>query len=137
MLQVLFALLVVLAAIAAIAWLFRRFPLGQNAMGGAVRVVGGVALGPRERLVLVEVGETWLLVTSAYHMPRSMGIFRAQDMNPVAFPVDYRTIGTAEDWKPPADGSLAIRHFETAVREWIGLLAYRLTGKSDALFPAP
>jgi flagellar protein FliO/FliZ len=62
MLQVLFALLVVLAAIAAIAWLFRRFPLGQNAMGGAVRVVGGVALGPRERLVLVEVGETWLLL---------------------------------------------------------------------------
>jgi flagellar protein FliO/FliZ len=62
MMQVLFGLLVVLAAIAAIAWLLRRFPLGQNAMGGAVRVVGGVALGPRERLVLVEVGETWLLV---------------------------------------------------------------------------
>jgi uncharacterized SAM-binding protein YcdF (DUF218 family) len=90
-----------------------------------------------KKLVDPKPGETWLLVTSAYHMPRSIGIFRAQGMNPVAFPVDYRTFGNAEDCKPPADGSLAIRNFETAVREWIGLLAYRLTGKSDALFPAP
>jgi uncharacterized SAM-binding protein YcdF (DUF218 family) len=90
-----------------------------------------------KKLVDPKPGETWLLVTSAYHMPRSIGIFRAQGMNPVAFPVDYRTFGNAEDWKPPADGSLAIRNFETAVREWIGLLAYRLTGKSDALLPAP
>lgn len=62
MLQVLFGLLVVLAVVAATAWLLRRFSLGQHAMGGAVRVVGGVALGPRERMVLVEIGETWLVL---------------------------------------------------------------------------
>lgn len=62
MFQVLFGLLLVLAAVAAAAWLLRRYAMGQNVMGGAVRVVGGVALGQRERLVLVEVGETWLLL---------------------------------------------------------------------------
>lgn len=77
MFQVLFGLLLVLAAVAATAWLLRRFSLGQNVMGNAVRVVGGVPLGPRERLVLVEVGETWLLlgvapgqVNALHTMPR-------------------------------------------------------------------
>lgn len=77
MFQVLFGLLLVLAAVAATAWLLRRFSQGRNVMGGAVRVVGGVALGPRERLVLVEVGETWLLlgvapgqVNALHTMPR-------------------------------------------------------------------
>ena len=60
--QVLLGLLIVLAAIAGTVWLLKRFPVGQQAVGGAVRVVGGVALGPRERLVLVEIGETWLLL---------------------------------------------------------------------------
>ncbi len=77
LLQALFGLLVVLALIAALAWLFRRLPLGAGAMGGAVRVLGGVALGTRERLVLVEVGETWLVlgvapgqVNTLHTMPR-------------------------------------------------------------------
>lgn len=77
MFQVLFGLMLVLAAVAAAAWLLRRYSLGQNVMGGAVRVVGGVALGQRERLVVVEVGETWLLlgvapgqVTALHTIPR-------------------------------------------------------------------
>lgn len=77
LLQALFGLLVVLAFIAALAWLFRRLPMGTGAMGGAVRVLGGVALGTRERLVLVEVGETWLVlgvapgrVNTLHTMPR-------------------------------------------------------------------
>ena len=60
--QVLFALLVVLAAIVAMAWLLKRFGPNQLGAGGAMKVLGGVAVGPRERLVLVEVGETWLIV---------------------------------------------------------------------------
>ncbi|MCL6555254.1 MAG: flagellar biosynthetic protein FliO [Burkholderiales bacterium] len=76
-LQMLIALAVVVAAILGTAWLLRRFgptPLGA---GGAMRVLGGVAVGPRERLLLVEIGETWLVVgvapgrVSAVHaMPR-------------------------------------------------------------------
>ena len=66
LLQVVVALGVVLAAIAGAAWLMRR---ALPAMGGSsvVRVVGGAMVGPRERVVVVEVGETWLVlgVTSA------------------------------------------------------------------------
>lgn len=90
-----------------------------------------------KKMINPQKGETWLLVTSAFHMPRAMGIFRALDMNPVAFPVDYRTYGNSDDFRPPSDGTLALRHFEVAAREWIGLVAYRLTGKTDALLPSP
>ncbi len=88
-----------------------------------------------QKLVHPGAGERWLLVTSAWHMPRAMGIFRALGMNPVAFPVDFRTFGTDEDLKPPGDGAMAVRNAETAIREWIGLIAYWLTGKTDALLP--
>jgi flagellar protein FliO/FliZ len=59
--QVLFALLLVLAAIGFFAWFLRRLSPGYSATGG-VKVVGGVMVGPRERLVVVEVGDTWLLL---------------------------------------------------------------------------
>jgi uncharacterized SAM-binding protein YcdF (DUF218 family) len=94
------------------------------------------ALFTRE-LIHPGAGERWLLVTSAWHMPRAMGIFRALGINPVAFPVDFRTSGTGEDWRPPGDGSLALRNAEVALREWVGLIAYYLTGKTDALLPGP
>jgi uncharacterized SAM-binding protein YcdF (DUF218 family) len=90
-----------------------------------------------QNLVHPRPDEKWLLVTSAFHMPRSIGIFRALGMHPLAFPVDYRTEGASGDFLPPADGAQAIHNVETALREWVGLVAYRLTGKTDALFPAP
>jgi flagellar protein FliO/FliZ len=62
LLQVVFALLLVLGAIGVFAWLMRRFVPGHGAGGGVLKVVGGVMVGPRERLVVVEVGDTWLLV---------------------------------------------------------------------------
>lgn len=62
MLQVLFGLGMVLAAIAGTAWLLRRFSPGQIGGGGVLRVIGGVAVGPKERLVLVEIGDTWLVL---------------------------------------------------------------------------
>ncbi len=62
LLQVVLALLLVLGAIGLFAWLMRRFVPGQGAAGGVLKVVGGVMVGPRERLVVVEVGDTWLLV---------------------------------------------------------------------------
>lgn len=60
--QVLLGLGLVLAAVAGSAWLLRRFSPGQIGAGGAIRVIGGVSLGPKERLVLVEIGETWLVL---------------------------------------------------------------------------
>lgn len=62
LLQVLFALALVLGAVAGSAWLLRRFSPGQNLTAGTLRVIGGIAVGPKERIVLVEVGEMWLVV---------------------------------------------------------------------------
>ena len=75
--QVFIALVIVLAAIAGSAWLMRRFGPTQIGPGGAMRVIGGVMIGPRERLVLVEVNDTWLIigvapghVSPVHSMPR-------------------------------------------------------------------
>jgi uncharacterized SAM-binding protein YcdF (DUF218 family) len=81
--------------------------------------------------------ETWLLVTSAWHMPRSVGIFRRLGFNVIPYPVAYRTFGDSRDFLSSANLGERLFMFEFAIREWIGLLAYRLTGKTDALFPAP
>lgn len=62
MFQVFLALGVVVLAIFGAGWLLRRFGPAQIAQGGALRVLGGVMIGPRERLVLVEVADTWLIV---------------------------------------------------------------------------
>lgn len=55
-------LAVVLAAVLALAWLLRRVGRLQSSAGGALRTLGGLSLGPRERAVLVQVGETQLLL---------------------------------------------------------------------------
>ena len=60
--QALIGLLVVLALLYGFFWFLRRFGPAQSSAQGAVKVVGGVMLGPRERLVVVEVRDTWLLV---------------------------------------------------------------------------
>jgi len=80
LLQGLFGLAIVLAALAVFFWFLRRFSPGQTGAQGVVKVVGGVMLGPRERLVVVEVGDTWLLlgvgggqVTRLHDMPRPAG----------------------------------------------------------------
>ncbi len=80
LMQGLLGLGMVLAALAAFFWFLRRFSPGQNAAHGAVKVIGGVMLGPRERLVVVEVGETWLLlgigggqVSTLHTLPRPEG----------------------------------------------------------------
>ncbi len=82
-------------------------------------------------------GESWLLVTSAYHMPRAVGLFRANGFPVVPYPVDYRTTGTVRDFEPSADIAKGIARFDMASREWVGLLAYAATGKIDSVLPGP
>lgn len=62
LMQGLLGLAVVLAALFGFFWLLRRFSPGQTAAQGVVKVVGGVMLGTREKLVVVEVGDQWLLL---------------------------------------------------------------------------
>lgn len=62
MIQVVLALALVLCLIVAAAWLMRRFSLAPRSGNGQMRVVSGVMVGQRERVVIVEVGEQWLVL---------------------------------------------------------------------------
>jgi len=77
-LQVVAGLAAVLAMVWAIAWLLKRFSPVHGSRSGLIRVVGGAALGQRERIVVVEIGGTWLLlgvtpgqVRTLHAMPRT------------------------------------------------------------------
>lgn len=87
-----------------------------------------------KRLADPKPGETWLLVTSSWHMPRAVGCFRAAGWSVLPYPVDYLDI--REQWAG-FDVDEQLLALSTAEREWIGLLAYHLLGRTDALFPAP
>jgi uncharacterized SAM-binding protein YcdF (DUF218 family) len=82
-------------------------------------------------------GERWLLVTSAYHMPRSVGLFRKAGFAVEPYPVDWRVAGRADLVSfqiLPVEG---MANIDAGVREWIGLVAYRIAGKTSDLFPGP
>jgi uncharacterized SAM-binding protein YcdF (DUF218 family) len=88
-------------------------------------------------LVKPKPGERWLLVTSAYHMPRSMGLFRKAGFPVEAYPVDWK-VGTEEDLlKYYVNANAGLGRIDLGAREWLGLIANRLTGKSDTLLPGP
>lgn len=82
-------------------------------------------------------GETWVVVTSAMHMPRVVGCFRAAGWPEIVpYPTDYRVV--AGDW---GRGTFRIADnlalLDSALHEWLGLAYYRLTGRIAEIFPAP
>jgi len=82
-------------------------------------------------------GERWLLLTSAYHMPRSVGVFRKAGFAVEPCPVDWRVGGKSDlaaFWIFALEGLGSV---DVGVREWIGLAAYRISGKSSEFFPGP
>jgi uncharacterized SAM-binding protein YcdF (DUF218 family) len=92
-------------------------------------------------LVHPKAGEHWLLITSAAHMPRAIGTFRQAGFPVEPYPVDYQTrAGTPLWWRgllpslSPIDGWRAL---DGISKEYAGLFAYRLTGRSSELFPGP
>ncbi|MGL4322650.1 MAG: YdcF family protein [Beijerinckiaceae bacterium] len=89
------------------------------------------------KLVQPRPGERWLLVTSAWHMPRSIATFRHAGFNVEAYPVDFRTAGPQSMREFFSETSRGLRRFDIAVREWAGLTGYRLTGLSGEFLPAP
>jgi uncharacterized SAM-binding protein YcdF (DUF218 family) len=88
-------------------------------------------------IVQPKPGERWLLVTSAYHMPRAIGVFRKAGFPVEPYPVDWRTRGAEDAMRPFATIGDGLRRTDTAVHEWVGLAVYWLTGRSSELFPAP
>jgi uncharacterized SAM-binding protein YcdF (DUF218 family) len=87
-------------------------------------------------LVNPKPGERWLLVTSARHMPRAVGSFRKTDFRVEAYPVGWQTARDLDvRWgRGLADG---LERLDAAAYEWMGLAAYRLSGRTGELFPKP
>lgn len=80
--------------------------------------------------------QSWLLVTSASHMPRAVGAFRAAGWVVIPWPVGYATSGQL--WSGLGFDFLGgLASLQTGIREWIGLLVYYARGYSDSLFPGP
>jgi uncharacterized SAM-binding protein YcdF (DUF218 family) len=88
-------------------------------------------------LIDPQPSQRWLLVTSAHHMPRAIGVFRRVGFAVEPYPVDWRTRGRDDLFRPFANVADGLRRTDTAMREWVGLLAYRLTGRTSELFPGP
>ena len=86
-------------------------------------------------LVQPKPGETWVLLTNAMHLPRSVGVFRAAGWSVLPWPAGYRSRPGVGKWLPIMSDNLPL--LDMAAHEWLGMLAYRLRGQSRALFPAP
>jgi uncharacterized SAM-binding protein YcdF (DUF218 family) len=82
-------------------------------------------------------GERWLLVTSAFHMPRAIGVFRKAGFEVEPYPVDRR-MGKREDLLTFSSRSAErLNRLDLATREWMGLVSYWIAGDTSALFPGP
>jgi uncharacterized SAM-binding protein YcdF (DUF218 family) len=87
-----------------------------------------------KRMARPAPGSRWLLVTSAFHMPRAIACFRAVDFPVEAVPVDFRYSGHVQLGSGLAEG---LGDLDLAAHELTGLAAYRLLGETHDLLPAP
>ncbi|MDA8432482.1 MAG: YdcF family protein [Nitrospiraceae bacterium] len=87
-----------------------------------------------KEVVRPDPGQRWILITSASHMPRAVGVFCKAGWPVIPYPVDHRTMpGKLVGIDVSLSGHL--RSLEIGEKEWVGLIAYRLSGKTAALFP--
>ena len=86
--------------------------------------------------LLGDVDGPVLLVTSAFHMPRSVGLFERVGVEVIPWPTDYRSAGTEQFGIDVANPVHNLNTTGIAIKEWIGLLAYYWTGRIGTLFPA-
>jgi uncharacterized SAM-binding protein YcdF (DUF218 family) len=89
-----------------------------------------------KELLSPALGQSWVLVTSAYHMPRSMGAFRGAGWEVIPYPVDF-SIDSKRDLRTSFDLIGLLNDSTLAGHEWVGLAGYRLMGWTRELFPAP
>lgn len=89
-----------------------------------------------KELIQQKPGETWLLVTSAFHMPRSVGIFRRQGIEVTPYPVDF-DMGPDVQYGLQTNPRASLGHLRKGLHEWLGLLAYYWTDKTSEFFPSP
>lgn len=78
--------------------------------------------------------ETWLLVTSAFHMPRAAGAFRAAGFHVTPAPADWR--GGWGRWPAAWSASANLRALDVAAKEYVALIVYRVRGDTGSLLPS-
>ena len=87
-----------------------------------------------QKMVKPKEDENWVLITTAWHMPRAMGIFQKAGWSVIPWPVDHwsQTGRLARiQWDPVGH----LNDLKIVTKEWVGLLAYYVTGKTSAVFP--
>lgn len=87
-----------------------------------------------KKLIAPKPSERWLLITTAMHLPRAVGVFRQVGFPVAPYPVDYRLTDRASVLTLNSGG---MGMTDAAVHEWIGLFAYWLTGRIPTIFPGP
>ncbi len=88
-----------------------------------------------KRLLQPAAQENWLLITTAFHMPRSVGVFCQQGWKLIPYPVDHQTGGRKNLYSPGFNLIGHADHLVLAAHEWLGLLAYYLSGKTNQFLP--
>jgi uncharacterized SAM-binding protein YcdF (DUF218 family) len=89
------------------------------------------------RLVDPKPGERWLLVTSAWHMPRAMGCFRQAGFTVEPWPVDYRAPRGLDALRLQSSIPEGLRRLDFIAHEYVGLAMYYATGRTNSLWPGP
>ncbi len=88
------------------------------------------------KLVRPREGENWVLITSAAHMPRAVGVFRKAGWRVIPYPVDFNSTGE-EPFKLSFNMVSGLGGLAGGLYSWVGMAFYRLTGKMDSFFPGP
>jgi uncharacterized SAM-binding protein YcdF (DUF218 family) len=89
-----------------------------------------------KEVIRPQPGENWVLVTSAFHMPRAIASFAAAGWSVIPYPVDYK-IDPNTGLRPNFNLLDGLSATTLGGKEWAGLLGYRLLGWTRELFPAP
>ncbi|PIW28603.1 MAG: YdcF family protein [Rhodospirillales bacterium CG15_BIG_FIL_POST_REV_8_21_14_020_66_15] len=87
-------------------------------------------------LVTLDPARPWVLITSARHMPRAVGVFRNEGWPVIPYPVDYVTL-PARGWTLTFENLGGQVLLDSAVHEFIGMAVAYVMGRSDSLYPAP
>ncbi len=87
-----------------------------------------------KRLALPKQGENWIVVSSAFHLPRTVGIFCQQNWPIIPYPADFHS-NPDSMFMPELNLSDNLNLLNYAIHEWIGLIAYHLTGKTTEWLP--
>jgi len=88
-----------------------------------------------QKLLLPENGESWILITTAWHMPRSVGVFCVVGWPVIPYPVDYKT---SKEGLFDINFSFAnhLNDLDVGIKEWLGLVVYRITGRTNKIIPS-